>query len=197
MYRIAILLTLILFLLASCVEIGKYPAQWSNPVAKLSPDGCSGIVGTYSNDRMDNNPREDPVSISFLLAHSVVMDRKNKDFRIITAVSYVKFTVPQPGVLKIQGFDNGHNDVIDYEYSEKDKNLSCKSYGAIITTQQIKTEGGFVVAITSDKHQTIMFSKDIDGDLIVRDNISALSLVNLVPIPVKATEWYRFEPFHN
>lgn len=195
MYRFAILLlTLLLISLTGCIETGKYPAQWSKPVAKLSPDGCSGLVGMYANDRVAY-PNEDPVSISYLLAPKVFLgDEKYRDTqqKILDSVEYVKFSAPHPGVLKIQGFNSDSNDVVDFEYSEEDKNLSCKSNGAVITNQQLKTEGGFVIDIMTDRHQTIMFSKNTDGDLIVRDDISALSLVNLVPIPVKATEWYRF-----
>ena len=176
MQRITLLSMIFVLLFSTGCTSNRYPTRWSDPVSKLTPDGCSGIVGIYAN--ANGSTYLDRATLTALLSGG-------------NRASQVEISVPHAGALKIRGYRDEYL-LFEHEYSEQDKNLTCEPSGARISFNlTIPSEWGVEVL-----HRVLLLGRNGDGDLITKlDDTGGGLVLFIIPLPDSSSAWYRFKSY--
>ena len=110
------LLALPLLILSGCAT-QPFPNNWAQPQAALSPDGCSGLSGTYANGA---------TAESAGLFHTLSRYPHTR-----TQADRVMLSTPDTGVLTVAAYNAGER-VGELRFSEHEQTLACRPDGADI-----------------------------------------------------------------
>jgi hypothetical protein len=167
-----LLLAVPLLILAGCAT-EPFPSNWAQPQAALSPDGCSGLSGTYANGA---------TAESAGLFHTLSRYPHTR-----TQTDRVVLSSPDAGVLTVAAYNAGER-VGELQFSEHEQTLACRPDGV-----DIHTAGPWLKdSMWGYLEMTISLYKDEDGNLLARNQESGVGVYGVIPMPGNMTSWHRF-----
>jgi len=169
--RFKYLLPLLSCTLVACTH-QPYPDAWPRPLAKLEPDGCTALTGSY---------RDGPAGLFDMLTKYGGYQR---DF------DYVRVGMPEKGVLLFEAYKSGKI-MGDLRVSEGDGTLMCKEDGAELPMSGVYGQQEVLVA----SKKRILLTKDETGGLLLQNDEAGVAFYGVIPIPGSAVEWFRFSPY--
>lgn len=173
-YMALLLLALPLLIVSGCVN-QPFPSSWAKPETALSPDRCSGLNGTYANGATGQLPG---------LFHTLSGYPHTR-----TQADRVVLSVPDAGVLTVVAYNAGER-VGELRFSEHEKTLVCRADGADVLAGgpwAREEMWGYL-------DLTISLYKDMDGNLLARNQESGVGFYGVLPLPGSMTSWHQFPP---
>jgi hypothetical protein len=161
-----------LLILTGCAT-QPFPNDWAQPQAALSPEGCSGLSGTYANGATEESAG---------LFHTLSRYPHTR-----TQADRVMLSMPDAGVLTVAAYNSGER-VGELRFSEQEQTLACRPDGA-----DIHTAGPWLKdSMWGYLEMTISLYKDKDGNLLAKNQESGVGVYGLIPMPGNMTSWHRF-----